>query len=227
MKYLVANLKMNMDYQQTKEYVQHFSFSKQIVFCPSFPFLSLFLEKNLTTGVQDISEHSLGSYTGEVSGQQVAQMGISYTIIGHSERRKYETKKTITSKIEQAKKNALSIILCVGEEENQDTKQILTEQLSILKGISLSNLFIAYEPVWAIGTGKTPTKDQIESTISFIKEYIQKNFKTSVLVLYGGSVDERNIQALNEISILDGFLVGKASCDVNAFQNMINILNLQ
>ena len=160
-----------------------------------------------------------GAYTGEISASQVKSMNINYAIIGHSERREYfeETDNIINKKIKLGIENNLKIILCIGEtlnhKENNQTNEILKKQIvEGLKDIKdINNIIIAYEPIWSIGTGLIPTNDEIYDTTNFIKEEINRLYNKDIMVLYGGSVNDENINVLSEINNLSGFLVGGAS----------------
>lgn len=223
---LIGNFKMNLTYPEVCKYLQTIQASENMIFCPTNLYLPFFLEKGLTVGIQDVSEYSMGSYTGQTSASQASSLGVKYAIIGHSERRKKYKDENLKEKINQAIYNNLKVIYCIGEEEGQNKQEILIHQLSLLEGV-IHSISIVYEPVWAIDTGKVPTNQEIEETVLFIKEYCQKKFHLSLEVYYGGSVDEENIKKLKTISSLDGFLVGKASYDSEKFNQMSNILFLQ
>ena len=204
---------MYMTYEDVLKYKDNVP--NDVIVCPSSLFIPYFLNHNYQVGVQDISMHDLGSHTGDISAVQAKAMGVNYTIIGHSERRNKETDDEINKKIKKALENGLKVILCIGENKGEDKFEKLKNQLlTDLDGISnLENIIIAYEPIWCIGTGITPTNSQIEDTINFIKSIITDNFKNSVKVLYGGSVDKNNIDTLKKINNVAGFLIGKASTD--------------
>ena len=169
--------------------------------------------------------YDLGSHTGEISACQARQLGVTYAIVGHSERRKYnqETNEEINKKIIKGLENNLKVILCVGENQGEDKENVIENQLlNALKDVNnLENLIIAYEPVWCIGTGITPTNEQIEATINFIQTIIKKKFNSNVKVLYGGSVDKDNINTLKKINNLSGFLIGKASTDYRQLKEIV------
>ena len=180
-----------------------------------------------------------GAYTGEVSPLMLKNQGVNRVIIGHSERRRYffESDDIINKKIIAALAAGLKIILCIGEPidvyEQQQTVTFLAKQLSLdLKNISplkLSQIVIAYEPIWAIGTGKTASSNTINFVVQQIKDYLVKKYEQhpaaqSVSVIYGGSVNPNNIKNLLLETNVDGFLVGGSSHDPQKFITMINIM---
>ncbi len=177
-----------------------------------------------------------GAFTGEVSGSFLRDVGCSYVIVGHSERRKYfgETDKTAHLKVQSALKNELVPILCIGEDlqqrEQKKTLEVIEGQLKGgLREVAIHDfekLVIAYEPVWAIGTGKTATPEQAGEVHHFIRSWLTKYFDAPtanrVLLLYGGSVQPDNAPGLMRESHVDGLLVGGASLDPEAFAKIIN-----
>lgn len=225
MKILAANFKMNLTLNEINEYIDKIKDidNKNIVFIPSNIYIPYFLNKKFSVGVQDAYYLDNGAFTGEVSAKQISSLGVNYAIIGHSERRMYfnETNDILNKKIISCESNGLKVIYCIGEtkeeRESNKTKEVLSKQLDEgLKGAS--EVIIAYEPRWAIGTNVTPTNEEIEDIISFIKS--KYNYK----VLYGGSTNDKNIASLNSISNVDGFLVGGASLDYDKFKKMIEIV---
>lgn len=233
MKLVVANLKMNLDYNSVLEYSKNVN--KNIIVCPSYIFIPYFL--NGKVGAQDCFIYDEGAYTGNVSPLHLKQMGVEYVIIGHSERRNIEDDNLINQKIKAAIRNGLKVILCIGEGLNEDKNLKLLNQITLdLNDIPLDNVIIAYEPIWAISSfvdsngqkkepGVIPTNEQIEDSIILIKETIKNKFNKNIEVLYGGSVDPQNISILKEIRSLDGVLVGKASIDYNKVNEIYEILN--
>ena len=156
-------------------------------------------------------------------------MGIEFTIIGHSERRE-RYNEDITSAVNDAINNNLNVILCIGENiddyNSKATNAKLKKQIGELVNIvSLDNVIIAYEPVWAIGTGKTPTNEEIENNIDYIKSLVKQLYGKEVRVLYGGSVNRENVETLKDIPNVDGFLVGKASTNIYEFKRIIEVVN--
>lgn len=231
-KIIVGNIKMNMKFGEIANYINIFKDidSKNVVVCPSYIYIPYFLNYNFEVGSQNVCGYEDGGYTGEVSAKQLSSIGVKYTIIGHSERRikLNETDSDINKKIKSAIKANLKVILCVGEtlEELNLLKKdrVLKKQIrDALVGIEdLSNIIIAYEPVWSIGTNKIPNKDEIIKTILYIKQLVFDLYKEKVKVIYGGSVNEKNIVDLNKIEQLDGFLIGSASINPIHFTQIIN-----
>ena len=183
-------------------------------------------------GSQDIDTSS-GARTGAISSEMILDYGCKFSIIGHSERRQFynESNNDIRQKILNIANKTLTI-LCVGEteEENKNdlTKDVLKKQLEVIEEIDFNDsLVIAYEPVWAIGTGNTPTPDNINEIHKFIKDVVQSTTTNSEipLVLYGGSVNEDNAENFFKEEFVDGALVGGASLDGRQFANIINIYN--
>lgn len=220
---IIGNLKMYMTYEKVNNFIENFD--EDVVLCPSSIFVPYFLNHKYKVGVQDISMYDLGSHTGEISAEQAKNLGVTYAIVGHSERRKYnkETDAEINQKIIKGLENDLKVILCIGENKGEDKLKVIEKQLlEDLNDINnIDNLIIAYEPIWCIGTGITPTNEQIEATISFIQTIIRERFGQSVKVLYGGSVDKDNINTLKKINNLSGFLIGKASTDYRQLKEIV------
>ena len=177
-----------------------------------------------------------GAYTGEVSGQMLKSIGVEYVIIGHSERRQYfaETDETVNKKVKSALAVGLKPIICVGEtleqRESGQTEAIVTSQIEkALEGVStedLEKIIVAYEPIWAIGTGKTATKEDANNTIMEIRKKIAEiygqNEANGVIIQYGGSVKASNAKELFEMSDIDGGLVGGASLKSEEFAKIVN-----
>lgn len=225
-KIVIGNLKAYMDYQDVKNYVD--KITDEVILCPSAIYVPYFLNHKYKVGLQNISCYDNGSHTGEITAKQAKQLGINYTIIGHSERRneQKETDLEINQKVIKALENDMNVILCVGEKKGEDKEKIIKEQLlKALENVDdLSNLIIAYEPVWCIGTGITPTNNQIQATINFIQTIIYEKCSQSAKIIYGGSVDKDNINILKNIENLSGFLIGKASTDCEHFKKIIDSL---
>lgn len=186
-------------------------------------------------GAQNLYWENEGAYTGEISAPMLKSAGCQYCIIGHSERRQYfgETDETVNKKIKAAIKAGLQPVFCVGETEKEresgQTLSILDKQIKKgLEGLvlaQLDSLIIAYEPVWAIGTGKTATDDQAQEVHRFIRSLVKDNFgralSDSIRILYGGSVKPDNIASLMAMSDIDGALVGGASLSAESFSQII------
>jgi len=186
-------------------------------------------------GAQNLYWENEGAYTGEISAPMLKSAGCQYCIIGHSERRQYfgETDETVNKKIKAAIKAGLQPVFCVGETEKEresgQTLSILDKQIKKgLEGLvsaQLDSLIMAYEPVWAIGTGKTATDDQAQEVHRFIRSLVKDNFgralSDSIRILYGGSVKPDNIASLMAMSDIDGALVGGASLSAESFSQII------
>lgn len=227
---IFANMKMNLSYDEIKNYIENTKeFKDKFVVLPSNIYIPYFKENNYNIGIQNISKYENGAYTGDISIKQVKSLGIDYVLIGHSERRHIfnETNEDINIKMIKTKNENLKIILCIGETKEQKdiglTKQVLKEQIeSAFKNINdINNIIIAYEPVWSIGTGNVPSNDDIFDTTNYIKQVISNIYNKDINVLYGGSVNEKNISELNKINNLSGFLVGGASLDSSKLYKMI------
>lgn len=225
-KIVVANLKMNLTVIEISNYLEEIKDiinSKRVVICPTNIYLPYFLKKKYSVGIQNIAETEEGAYTGEVSASQVSSMGVKYAIVGHSERRQLynETDTVVNKKVLLGIKNKLTIILCIGEtKEEKDmlkTDRILKRQIiNALRDIDnkeIKNIIIAYEPIWSIGTGNVPMNKDISTITMFIKGIVNNIYHEEIdmPVLYGGSVNEKNIEELNKIEEISGVLVGGAS----------------
>lgn len=234
-KYVVGNLKMSMKKDDVSRYLKIVNDkieTNQVVIIPSSIYIPYFLNQYYKVGIQDVHFESTGPYTGEVSPAQAKSMGISCTLVGHSERKKFfkDTDTIINKKVLESLANGLSVILCVGEtSEERDmlkTDKVLKKQIkSALRYVkNFGQVIIAYEPVWAIGTRVVPKNDEIEKTVEYIKDLVKKEYDTDIKVLYGGSVDDKNIHEINKINNLDGVLVGNASTDAEKFLNIIEVV---
>ena len=235
--YFIANWKMfgNLKSINSLDKVIKFSKSKEIkkgrlIYCPPYTLITSFFKKFenclIDIGAQNCHESDdYGSHTGFINSRMLKSIGANYVILGHSENRKNgETDKLINLKIKSAIKAKLKVIFCIGEtikEKNSGkTNSILSKQikLGLDKVKKKSNIFIAYEPVWSIGTGKIPKSKELQQTVEFIK----KKFKGKLpKILYGGSVNPKNINDLKKISSLDGFLIGGASQSSKKFIDIV------
>ena len=180
-------------------------------------------DKKAVVAAQNISEFPNGAYTGEVSAEMLKDFGIKWTIIGHSERRTYfhESDEVVAKKVTLALEQELSVILCIGERleerEAEQTNEVIAKQLAGAKDAisDWKKIVVAYEPVWAIGTGKVATPEQAQEAHAFIRDWIKTNVSEEVAnatrLIYGGSVNEKNCTSLIEQADVDGFLVGGAS----------------
>ena len=231
MKYLVCNFKNKLLKDEIIKYntsLGNIETKVKLVLCPPSIYLSLFDKCGYELGVQDISSFSDRTITGEIEATQVKSMGAKYVIVGHSERRIYRHEINIDfiNKINNAVENGLNVIYCIGEtlneKENGRTYEVLEKQISeVLNNVEIKNIMIAYEPVWAIGTGKVPEADEIKENIKFINDIIMEKYEEKLDILYGGSVNDTNIGELCTIKGLNGFLVGGASLDPNKVKGML------
>ena len=244
-KVIAGNWKMNMLPNEAIEYIQAFEpmvkdSKAEIILC--VPYIDLFYclmnaqGTNIKIGAQNMHFEETGAYTGEDSAKMLKSIGVEYVIIGHSERRQYfnETDQTVNKKIKVAFENELKPIVCVGEtleqRENGETEKIITSQTRLaLDGLTaeqIKNTIIAYEPIWAIGTGKTATSEDANNSIKAIREELKKlygeNVSEEVIIQYGGSVKSSNAKELFESSDIDGGLVGGASLKPEEFSKIVN-----
>lgn len=225
-KIIVGNFKMNLEKEEISNYIKQIQknrYYKKAVYCPSFLYIPYFSEKDIPVGAQTISSYKEGAHTGEISAKQIKSVGASHVIIGHSERRNYgkETNEEIYLKIKEALKENLKVILCIGEkeEEIEKRKEVIKVQIEeSLKDLPKENIIIAYEPIWAIGTGKVMNQEEIKKVSLTIKNIVKES-----KVLYGGSVNEKNIKSLAKIEEIDGFLIGGASINPEVFLKIIEV----
>ena len=244
-KVIAGNWKMNMLPNETINFIEQFAplvkdTKNEVILC--VPFTDLFYAllhvqgTNIKIGAQNMHWEEKGAYTGEVSAQMLKSIGTEYVIIGHSERRQYfaETDETVNKKIKSALAVGLKPIVCVGEtleqRENGKTEEIVTNQVekafNNLKAEDLKNIIIAYEPIWAIGTGKTATKEEANETIAQIRKKVAEmygqNDTNEIIIQYGGSVKASNAKEIFEMSDIDGGLVGGASLKPDEFSKIVN-----
>ena len=238
--FISANWKMNKTIEETGEFINSFLpmvkgvNDVDILIAPPLTSLQaaagLLKPTNVKLGAQNVFYEEKGAFTGEISPGMLLSAGCSYVIIGHSERRQYfmETDEIVNKKIKTARKNGLDVILCIGEslkerEENK-TFEVLDRQLTgSLKDTDLNGMIIAYEPIWAIGTGKTATKEQANEAHAFIRGWLKKNRDGAdkLRILYGGSVTPESIESLMSEPEVDGALVGGASMKPDSFAKIV------
>ena len=244
-KVIAGNWKMNMLPNEAMEMISKLApyvkdTENEVVLC--VPYTDLFYsllaaqETNIKIGAQNMHFEEKGAYTGEISGKMLKSIGVQYVIIGHSERRQYfaETDETVNKKIKAAFLNNLKPIVCVGETLEQREAgiqyDIITEQTKkALDGLTkeqVANTIIAYEPIWAIGTGKTATKEDANYACRKIRDEISKiygqNVAERVIIQYGGSMKPENAKELLEMSDIDGGLIGGASLKAETFEKIVN-----
>ena len=247
-KVIAGNWKMNMLPDATIRFIDELTplvkdTENEVILC--VPYTDLFYalltaqNTNIKIGAQNMHWEESGAYTGEVSGQMLKAIGVEYVIIGHSERRQYfaETDETVNKKLKSAFKYGLKPIVCVGEtlEERESGKaeEIITSQTEkALEGLSkdqVENTIIAYEPIWAIGTGKTATAEDANNAIKSIRNKISNIYgqmvAERVIIQYGGSVKASNAKELFTMSEIDGGLVGGASLKSEEFAKIVNYNN--
>ena len=203
---------------------------REILLCEPFTSLPI-MSKNLhgsriMLGAQNVHWEAEGAYTGEISGAMLKEIGVTYVIIGHSERRQYfgETDETVNLRLKAAQKDGLKPILCVGETKEQrdagETENIIINQLKEdLVGVNQNNLVIAYEPIWAIGTGDTCESQEANRVIGIIRQQLENQ---DVTIQYGGSVKPTNVDEIMSQPEIDGALVGGASLDATSFARIAN-----
>lgn len=239
-KVIIANLKMNFTQEDTKNYLDELitlseDVTNKLAVC--FPYTSLSVAKDMlfntkiVIGAQNVHEKDCGAYTGEISAKMLKDLNCKIVLVGHSERRMYfgESNKIINEKIKTLLKYGMKAVLCVGEtlkeRETSKTKTVLKQQLDqALSGLyenELKNVIIAYEPVWAIGTGKTPTGKQVEECAKYIREVLIQSFSEkagkNMTILYGGSLKPDNAKTFLSLQEIDGALVGGASLNADSF----------
>lgn len=229
-KIFAFNLKMNKPDLPFNKYVTLLEKSKDVVYtCVPFVYLNEFKAhaKTLKYGAQNVSEFKSGSHTGEVSAQMLNEMGAKVCVVGHSERRKSgESDAQIAEKINRLLENKITPIICVGEEKEMSISKAQKLVIKQLEKLNLNTkgakIIVAYEPVWAIGTGKVPTTQYIESMCRVIQEYLF-DLELSAKVLYGGSYNEKNSKELNKAKNVDGFLIGGASLKESSIKAILNL----
>jgi len=242
---IAGNWKMNMLFPEVEDFLFELSDnieekgldSVEVVICP--PALYLELSSDIANdskfhiGAQNVNENKNGAYTGEISAAMLRSMDLKYCIIGHSERREFysETDKVINAKLKKLHENEIIPIFCIGEtleqREQGITKDIILSQLNGgLKDIIIdNNVVIAYEPIWAIGTGKTATSHQAQEIHALIRGWLEENYSKDISektsILYGGSMKPENVKELLNQPDIDGGLIGGAALDVSKFSSMI------
>lgn len=243
--YIAGNWKMNLVPSQATKYASELAAAAKdakvkVMIAPTFVCLPAVVEavkgSNIIVAAQNVNDHEKGAYTGEISCDMLKDIGVKTVILGHSERRQYygETNEFINKKVLFALQNDMDIDLCVGEtleeREGGRLEQVLADQINIgLDGVTeeqMAHVTIAYEPVWAIGTGKTATPADANSAHEYIRGLIAKKFGKAVaekqIIQYGGSVKPSNVKELMACEHIDGALVGGASLTLEQFLPIIN-----
>ena len=244
-KIVAGNWKMNNGLQETKllinELLRETNHSGcEVMIAPSFVSLKTaidsLIDKNIEVVSQNVHQNNNGAYTGEVSAKMLSSIGIKTTIIGHSERREYfnETHDLLKHKVDTSLENSMRIIFCFGEQlkdrKTDNHFNIISNQISEslfhLNSSDWDNIILAYEPVWAIGTGETASSDQVQEMHSFIRNFISQKYSTElaqkVSILYGGSVKPNNAKEIFSMEDVDGGLIGGASLNSTDFFSIVN-----
>ncbi|MBE9114853.1 triose-phosphate isomerase [Lusitaniella coriacea LEGE 07157] len=234
---IAGNWKMHKTQAEAEQFLQAFlpelektDKERGVILCPTFTSLDV-MSKNLhgslvRLGSQNIHWEDSGAYTGEISGAMLLELSVSYAIVGHSERRQYfgETDETVNLRLKAAQKHGITPILCVGESkaqrDNGETEKVISAQIEKdLVDVDQTQLVIAYEPIWAIGTGDTCGSVEANRVIGLIRSQLSN---PDVPIQYGGSVKPNNIDEIMAQSEIDGALVGGASLDPAGFARIVN-----
>ncbi|NJR69113.1 MAG: triose-phosphate isomerase [Synechococcales cyanobacterium CRU_2_2] len=234
---IAGNWKMYKTQEEATEFLSGFlpilektPSDREIILCVPFTDLAV-LSKSLhgsrvRVGAQNVHWASEGAFTGEISAAMLAELGVRYVVVGHSERRQYfgETDDTVNQRLKAAQEARLMPILCVGESKQErddgDTEAVIFEQIKIaLEEVDQANLVIAYEPIWAIGTGDTCATDEANRVIGLIRSKLSN---PEVPILYGGSVNPSNVDEIMAQAEIDGALVGGASLKPDGFARIVN-----
>ncbi len=223
-KIVALNHKMNMDYDELQDYIDDLKkINLNPIVFPTAIHAPYFVEDHFRTGLQNIYFQDNGAFTGETSPKQAKKLGIEYVLVGHSERRELfsESNEEINKKIKLALENDLKVILCVGEKNNEDYQTVIKRQIKEgLQNIT-KPVIIAYEPVWAIGSGVIPSNEHIKTVIT----YIQSLLNYDVKVLYGGSVNSITIQKINEVNVVSGYLIGGSSTSIQELKKIKEVVS--
>lgn len=234
-KWVIANFKMYKTVEEADLYAKEFkkivnTSSNRVAICPSFVCLKtmvdIFKGTDVIVGAQNCANNIEGAYTGEVSAKMIESTGAELVIVGHSERRRYynETNEIINQKIKLAHDEDLIVVACLADDGGEDFETNMRNQLQVLlSGVEpTKRLILAFEPVWAIGTGKTMQTVEIETAVAVIKEEAKKILGYIPEVLYGGSVNSSNSQEILKLDNVDGLLVGGASKNPEEFSKICN-----
>ncbi len=245
-KFIAANWKMNKTTSQTEKFIDALickstEFNCDVLICPPFLSIPTIIDRchlaNVLVGAQNCHWESSGAFTGEISAPMLSDIGVDYVVLGHSERRTCfcETDEMIAKKVTSVLNNHLKLILCVGETLAQRNcgkeSEVVINQLKIalndLQSDELKNIVIAYEPVWAIGTGETSSPRDAAKLCSDIRTFVASKYGSgcadSIRILYGGSLTSKNAESFLSTSGIDGALVGGASLEAEEFLKIINI----
>jgi triosephosphate isomerase len=244
-KIVAGNWKMNNDFNETNRLIKDLlkesnNTNCQVMIAPSFISLQssvvMLSDSNIEVVSQTMHHENNGAYTGEISAKMLSSIGIKTTILGHSERREYfkETHDMLKLKVNKALENSINIIFCFGEElkdrKSENHFSVISNQISEslfhLKESDWANIILAYEPVWAIGTGETASSYQVQEMHNFIRNFVAKKYNNelaqSVSILYGGSVKPGNAHEIFSMQDVDGGLIGGASLNSKDFFSIVN-----
>ncbi len=242
---IAGNWKMNKNNDETKKFIQEFEklmgeTEVEVVICPTFTSLAsaaqMLSNSSVKLGAQNMSWEDEGAFTGEVSAEMLLDLGVDFVILGHSERRQIfnEKDEIINKKVVKALEKGLRPILCVGEtlEEREDKKAFEIVKDQLIKGFDnvskneASKVIVAYEPVWAIGTGKTASPEDANEMASFVRSILKELFTEAIseeiIIQYGGSVKPANVEEIMNQADIDGALVGGASLKPKDFIEIVN-----
>lgn len=247
-KIVIGNWKMNKTFEEAEDLISNienaladYNLSTEVVLCPPLVYTELVTDhaddddSHFYAGVQNVSEYQNGAYTGEISAEMLASMDVSFCIVGHSERRKYfgETNDIVLKKMIRLLDNDIVPVMCCGEslEERKNghhfdvIKKQIEESIFQLTPAQMENTMIAYEPIWAIGTGETATPAQAQEMLAFIRSLVEQKFGTETAIgtyiLYGGSCNAKNAIDLFSQQDIDGGLIGGASLKADDFVKII------
>lgn len=233
-KILVCNHKMFLTYDEAvnlKDKMNQLDFGCiELIVCPSYLNMNVFSDYSL--GAQNCFYEDTGAFTGEVSPRSLSLLGVKYCLVGHSERRRYDTNKEVNLKVGAILRNMMTPIVCVGEtkmdKELMRTSEVLKKQLySAIDGIKMQEneeLIIAYEPVWSVGSGNNLSKQEIEDTLTYIRKLLKQKNIDNYKLLYGGSVNKDNIKSILSDKV-DGYLLGNASVSYEELKSIIKCIN--
>lgn len=232
MKFIIGNWKMNGNTEQKDvllKSIKNVQTNNKIVICLPFTLLHG-NDFGITIGAQDISEHTNGAYTGDISGQMLKDANIKYVIVGHSERRFYhnETNDIVKAKATTAVAYGITPIICIGETQSERN---MGRTMSVVKKMLLESVpdygeyIIAYEPRWAIGSGAIPSVSEIKAIHETIFKTLRNINRENTPILYGGSVDEENAKTITSVAHVDGLLIGRASLKSDTFLPIIKSID--
>ncbi|MGL4252076.1 MAG: triose-phosphate isomerase [Metamycoplasmataceae bacterium] len=233
---IIGNWKMNKDKNETEKFLKEFSkeafkLRENLIYGIAVPAINIesfskVKNSEMKIASQDVSEYDSGAYTGEISPKMLKAFSVNYAVVGHSERRilHKETDGDVNEKAKSALKHGITPIICVGESfeeyEKDESKAVVKRQIeNSLKGLDYSKIVVAYEPIWAIGTGQTATIEYAQDMCKYIRSLTNSE---EIIIQYGGSVNGNNIKQLLEQPDIDGALVGGASLEVESFISLIS-----